>query len=533
MNIVVPAIVGLVLLAGLLTLAFGHKGWSWGTVAAAILALLASGGYVYLAARIAERERAWTKAVRKYEADLLRERDATTLVATGEPQPIPGEKSLVALADEEARWRRVLERVETWRGRSWQQATFAPPQADNPGTITLPEQEAPAEEPAAAEDAAGGEAADGAAAEAEKPAGGGGPALPINAGAQVSVFDDASLEEGGRFLGVFRVVAAAYDPAAKRTTLQIVPAVPPDATDRRAWSKPYDSVTVYEDLPADRWMAFHRMPSQATGDDAGVLPPPAKANAKDLLAKLERLEAEFERHDTEVEGEPEEIAAQIAAGTVVPGRYWAEVEFTEAHDLDEGVVKRITDLLAPDIDNEDMVKKTFEAGDTAELDLQTARDLGGKVKILKVIDRRPLADAVTSLLGGAIPGGAEGLRADGIAALRRTLEAEIAALEQATARLAATQQNVMGQQSSFDEERRDLQADLDQWQADVTAAEQTAGAFEQRLKRLAGELAATVKAIGALGRELTAGMDRLTAEIDRRTPPPVRGGSLPPTVPTR
>jgi hypothetical protein len=519
MNIVVPAIVGLVLLAGLLTLALGHKGWSWGTVVAAILALLASGGYIYLAARIAERERAWTRVVRKYEADLLRERDATTLVATGEPRPIPGEKSLVALADEEVRWRRVLQRVDTWRGRSWKQATFAPPKADAPGAITLPEQEAPA-------------AAEGAA-EGEKPAGGG-EALPINVGAQVSVFDDVKIEEGGRFLGVFRVVAAAFDPASKRTTLQIAPAVPPDDTDRRAWSKTYDAVTVYEDLPVDRWMAFHRMPNQATADDAaGVLPAPAKTDAKDLLAKLERLESEFERHGVEVAAEPDEIAAKIAAGTAAPGRYWAEVEFTEPHDLEAGVVKRITELLAPDIDNDDMVKKTFEAGDTAELDLQTARGLGAKVKILKVIDRRPLADAFTWLLGGALPGGEGNLRADGFAALRRRLEAEIAALEQATAQLDSAQQNLTARQSRVAEERGELRTDLDQWQADVAAAQQTAGAFEQRHKRLAGELAATLQAIGTLGRELTAGMDRLTAEIDRRTPPPVRGGSLPQPAPPR
>ncbi len=524
MNILVPAIVGLVLLAGLLTLAFGHKGWSWGTVVAAILVLLASGGYIYLAARIAERERAWTKVVRKYEADLLRERDATTLVAQGEPRPIPGEKSLVALADEEARWRRVLERVETWRGRAWKQATFAPPQADAPGTITLPEQEAPAAAAAAPE----------AGPEGEKPAVVSGPVSPVNAGAQVSVFDDAAFEEGGRFLGVFRVVAAAFDAATKRTTLQIVPAVPPDATDQRAWAKAYDAVTVYEDLPVDRWMAFHRMPSQATADaTAGVLPAPAKTDPKALLAKLERLEAAFTRHGTEVEGDPEEIAARIAAGTAAPGRYWAEVEFTAPHDLDEGVVKRITDLLAPDIDDEDMVKKAFAAGDTVELDLQTARQLGDKVKILKVIDRRPLADAFTALLGGTIAGGREGMRADGIAALRRTLEAEIVALEQATERLASAEQNVTGQQARFDEERQALQADLEQWTADVTAAEQTANAFEQRLKRLAGELTAAVQAIGRLGGELTAGMNRLAAEIDRRAPPPARGGSLPPAGATR
>ena len=90
-----------------------------------------------------------------------------------------------------------------------------------------------------------------------------------------------------------------------------------------------------------------------------------------------------------------------------------------------------------------------------------------------------------------------------------------------------------GQQTRFDAERQDLQTDLEQWKADVAAAEQTASGFDQRLKRLAGELAATVQAIGRLGRELTAGTDRLTAEIDRRAPPPVRGGSLPPAVPAR
>jgi chromosome segregation ATPase len=155
------------------------------------------------------------------------------------------------------------------------------------------------------------------------------------------------------------------------------------------------------------------------------------------------------------------------------------------------------------------------------------------VKILKVIDRRPLADAFTSLLGGAIPGGAGNMRADGFAALRRMLEGEIAALEQATAQLESAEQNVTARQSRIEEERGELRTDLDQWQADSAAAQQTAGVFEQRHKRLAGELAATLKAIGTLGRELTAGMDRLTAEIDRRTPSPVRGGSLPQPAPAR
>jgi hypothetical protein len=524
MNIVVPAIVGLVLLAGLVTLALGHKGWNLGTVAAAILTLLASGGYVYLAARIAERERAWTKVVRKYEADVIRARDAETVTADGRRQPIPGEKSLAALADEEARWRRVLERVETWRGRTWKRSSFAPPQGDAPGTITLPEQEVAAAEPApAAEPAEGGPA------DAPPVAPVAAPVVPITAGAEVSVFDDAPLEEGGRFLGIFRVVAATFDAAAKRTTLQVVPATPPDQRDRGAWSKTYDAVTVFEDPPVDRWMAFHRMPQRMDGD---ALPDPAKAPPERLLDQLERLEADLERHGTEVEGEPAEIAARLAADQVTPGRYWAVVEFTAARDLEPAVVKRITDLLAPDFDDA-MVRKSFEPGDVAEFDLQSALALGGDVKIVKVFDRRPLTDAFTSLRGGTIAGGADNpLKADGMAALRRGLEAEMAALERATMRLETARGDVQKQHEGFDAERQALRDDLGRWLTDVTAAERTAAAFENRLQRIQGELTAAEQAIGALGAELTAGIGRLTATIDGQTPPP-RGGAVPPAGRTR
>jgi hypothetical protein len=79
----------------------------------------------------------------------------------------------------------------------------------------------------------------------------------------------------------------------------------------------------------------------------------------------------------------------------------------------------------------------------------------------------------------------------------------------------------------------ELQDDLRQWQADVTAATRTADAFDARLQRLAGDLAATVKAIGTLGRELTAGSERLIGEIDRQAPAAVRGGGLEPAGRTR
>lgn len=530
MNIVVAAILGLVLLAGLLTLAFGHRGWSWGTVVAAVLALLAAGGYAYLAARIAERDRAWKQVVRKYEGDVLRERDAQALDAEGRPRPMPDGKSLVQLAAEEARWRRALERVDTWRGRAWREASFTPPKEGEPGTILLAEQEvvAPAAEPEAAPAPAEDGAEDGEA--AVEPPPGGDANVPLAAGAEVSVFDDAPLEEGGRFLGIFRVVAAEFDPAAKRATLKVVPAAPPDEADLRAWSKTYEVVTVYEDLPVDRWMAFYRMPGRAAADTAGTeLLDPAKSDPEELLARLERLKEEFTRHETEieVEGDPADFAAGLVAKKPQPGRYWAVVEFTEDHALEDAVVERIKELLAPEIDDESMIKSTFTAGESAEFDLQTALDLGAAVKIVKVLDRRPLSDAFTMLLGGTLPGGEGPLRAEGLATLRRRLEAELAALERSTGQLAAALENVAGQRTVVDQDREALLADLRQWKLDVEAAEKTAAAFEARLRRLSGSLAATVQAIGTLGRELTAGMGRLAAEVDRRAPAPSRGGSLP------
>lgn len=59
MNIVLLAILGIVLLTGLVAFGIGHKGWSWGSVAFAFLAVFAAIGFVYLASRVAERERVW------------------------------------------------------------------------------------------------------------------------------------------------------------------------------------------------------------------------------------------------------------------------------------------------------------------------------------------------------------------------------------------------------------------------------------------------------------------------------------------
>ena len=64
MNYVLLGLIALVLVAGLVAFGVGHKRWSWGTLIAAILVLLAGTGYLYVAARLAAYEWSWTRFVR-------------------------------------------------------------------------------------------------------------------------------------------------------------------------------------------------------------------------------------------------------------------------------------------------------------------------------------------------------------------------------------------------------------------------------------------------------------------------------------
>ncbi|NBX29956.1 hypothetical protein EBR04_05825, partial [bacterium] len=139
MNIVVLAAIGLLVLVGLIAVGLGHKRWNWGTVAAAFLVLVATTGYLYLAARVADRDRGWMRAVQRYETNIARARDAVQPSPRGGLAPIEGQLSLTALEAKRDRQRRALARVETWRSPGWENASFAPPKdATATGQIDLP-----------------------------------------------------------------------------------------------------------------------------------------------------------------------------------------------------------------------------------------------------------------------------------------------------------------------------------------------------------------------------------------------------------
>ncbi len=545
MDVVLLAVIGLVLLLGLVAIAIGNKGWSWGTVAAAVLLLLAATGYIYLAARLAERERSWREKIAKSQTQIDRIEGTD-----GAP------KSLASLRNQRDRWMRALAFVDTWRGRAWEKATLTPPRDGKPGTISI--------EMASEESELG----------------------PLSAGAEVAVFDNANVEDEGRFLGLFRVQAVKANKGDENCLLTIVPAAtpaPPSEADTKLWTRNYDEVTVYESLPVDRWLAFHRTPADAAGADGGEAdgkgddgdaasrwrPRPQKTSGEDSLKSLEEQMEALAQHDKTVpEDEWPQLGEKLAGGEILPGRYWAVVEFTknvkftkadaftldDAAEAEPGGEEEDDDMGAPgepigapigdavgegaDAGGGDasgpeptagaitkrFKLKRFKEGETAEFDLQTALELQNDkqwVRITSVTERRPLADPFTALRGSELSAKtADGqpVRAEGIDAIRQGLLVEMASIEQATTRVKASQDNVESQANAVAQEKKQLDGDLTSWAKDVTAATETAAVFDDRLRAATIELAALENSIVRLGKELTGAWATLTETIDAAAP---------------
>jgi len=536
MDVVLLAVIGLVVLLGLVAIAIGNKGWSWGTVAAAILLLLAATGYIYLAARLAERERSWREKIAKSQKEIDR---------INPPDGAANGTSLDSLRNQRNRWARALAFVDTWHGRAWEKAALSPPRDGKPGTISI---EMASDESELA---------------------------PVAAGTEVAVFDDASVSDEGRFLGLFRVQAVKANKGEENCQLTIVPAAapaPPSEADTKLWTRNYDEVTVYESLPVDRWMAFHKTPAGAEGEaDADGTsasrwrPQPQKTTGEDSLKSLEEQMEGLAQHGKEVpEGEWPQLGEELASGEILPGRYWAVVEFTQnvtftkaakfapdngaepepGSDDDEDVAAPGEPIGAPigapvgddkaagggeeasgpeptaGAITKRFKQKRFKEGEKAEFDLQTALELQNDkqwVRITSVTERRLLSDPFTAIRGSAFSAKtADGqpVRAEGIDAIRQSLLVEMTSIDQATTRITASHDNVEAQTAAVAEETKQLQGDLSSWDKDVSAATETAQAFDDRLRAATIELAALENSIVRLGKELAGAWGTLTATID-------------------
>lgn len=501
----------LVLLGGLVSLGMGHRRWSIGTVVAGFLVLLAGATFIYLAARLADRERVWARRIDDYRRKIAKADEDQSPDAEGVLVPAGGgPESLERLRAKRDRWRRGLDRVDTWRDRHWDNASFQPPNDETAtGRIEL---------------AADGNAED---------------SPPIGVGSHVFLFDSAKLEDGGVYLGEFLVQSTAYDQASKRHVLTVSQTAPRDEYDKRVLRMPHDSVIVYETLPVDRWLAFYRT-RERNVDGADTVQPDKQdpAEVQELLENsaieslVKRFVDTFRQHEEDVPKEEWDKAAAEAAEK--PGTLWADVEFTKPHSF------RADGAAPAAAEADEGPKQDFEPGERAEFDLQTARSLeadGGVATIERVFRRRSLTDALTLLHGsrGAPDDDDEQDRGvEGTATLLKVLQDEIAALERSNTRLEASIAAAKGNTEDEGKVIRELEDDLrgtpddaNSWRLDVEEAGRVAAAFQRELEGTNAALEASERAIVDRGRELTEIMARLAREIDRVAPPPERRAARP------
>jgi len=475
MEIILLVVIAVVFLVGLVAFAMGRQGWNWGTIIAGILVLLASLGFTFLAGMVGQQERAWREIIAGYEKEIAKKREGI-----GGEGADSAQQSIAALELEKARWQRVWNLVDEWGGRSWPNASFTPPLEGRAGSITVEDVEK----------------------------------LTAVAGAEVYVFDEADIAEGGAFLGAFRVDAV------NGNKLSISPASPPTEEDDKLWAKPRETVRVYETLPNDTWLAFHTLSptkgAAAEADEESVLPEPKITDPEALLNHLEgRLEEVRQHAEIVPEEKLPEIIENLRQGTISPGRYWATVEFKQPTSFP--------------IKGQEPAQ--FESGQTGEFDLETAQKLKdeGVVEIVAVESRRPLVDPLMAIRGGEHAGADGGgtVQTEGLLFMRRMLESDIVDILAMTERLKAAKTTAESQRGIHAREAGDLGDDLKNWQADAEAAEQTATKFEQRVADLGTELAGLETAIVELGRELAGASALLASEIDAAAPHPARAGAQP------
>lgn len=538
MSYVDMAIVGglfIVIVMTLVAFGMGHKRWSIVSVIAAFLVALTIPVYFYYASLLLAHEWRWAQAARSLEAKIARVRDAkepsTAEDSGGVLVPIEGTPSIEELRQARDRWERALTRVDNWRGRHWEKATFTPPPADGQnGSIMLP---VAAAEPAPGTDDAAEPAEPAVDPEGDIPATPAAPAAPIDPGATVYVFDDTPLVdgEGGKYLGAFIVQAVATVDG--RQELSIQQTAPRDAYDANVWSQAYDSVSVYTELPNDRWLAFSETRGtpageEPTGNDAKIAPPPIKRGEEfidelvpeldvpsDGLAKYMNFRERVKQHALSANAVPEaideaqwpDLRARIASGDILPGEYWAEVTFNERADMEE--------FLGVDAD-------TLGDDPSLSIDAELASAFeqaeAGKVTIDKVFYRRPLVDGQTLLHGTALPGNEDGLVSDGLAALRLVLQREIAALEDAKLRLDKGLTKARGELEILDTQKGQFKDDLEKWERDVAEATRLADRFEAEAAAAAAALAEAEAMVVELGREFVGEIRDAVQEVDRVAP---------------
>ena len=359
-------------------------------------------------------------------------------------------------------------------------------------------------------------------------------AAPIDPGTTIYVFDDTPYAAGGggNYLGAFLVQSV--DTVDGRQALTVQQTAPRDAYDTKVWSRAYEAVSVYTELPSDRWLAFsetHGTPPETEPSDTDAkIAPPARKRASDILdalvpelasggegmAKYMNFRERVKQHSLSASDVPEaideaqwpDLRERLARGDAIPGEYWAEVTYNDRADMEAFLGVAPEDL-------------GDHAGASIEMELASAfaeKD-ADKLTIDKVFYRRPLMDAQTLIHGIALPGDDGSLVSDGLAALRLVLRREIAALEIAKTRLDTGLKQARAELDIVSTQKRQSEEDLQQWSRDVTAATRLADRFEAEANAAASRLAETERQIVELGQGVVSEMGKAVQDVDQVAPP--------------
>jgi hypothetical protein len=553
------AILMVVLLAGMVTVSLGWKKWHPATIVAAWLLLIAAGGFVVLASMRAEREAAWTELVRRYEAGTRRLVDAVAPGEDGLYKPVGQAEldnlsacSLETLEQSRDAWRRVLEQVDSWRGRSWPNSTFSPPDAENPGLLAIDMPVDPT----------------------------------ISEGAILYVFDQLPEDDvpvdgtAEGFVGAFRVEKVEGKEVSIRP-LHDNPDNPLLAQDRERWNRPHDLVTVYESLPVDRREFRTRVkrtlvpsadltvaslpidgedaaaedPDQAgVGSDGPGIPsapdsdPPPPPDVRwafvtfdqDYVWKPED-EPEgapgvaFQANDEFPEFPAREVARLLAEGVkfryrwqLPPGVYWADVTLAE-------------DWSPPGEKDPDGSPITHPSGSTIRipLDAAWALEAAGRAKIEDRLRMRPLADGSTILDGipevnwGSVlvtlnrdpelrvaiqrsEGKLENADAEGLNRIAVSVGRSIDDLQRLRERLEMADGVAKRRRDDLREIEKTVREELASWQQDSEDADAIREALRLRVEQTDAALRAAESEVSSLAETYRRALRLVATEIGRR-----------------
>ena len=339
MQYVFIGLIIILLLAGAVALALGRKDINRATLVFAWLVLVTTAGFIFLAGRVAERERVWREQVRDLSTQIrtttygnyagkvffisdsadedtpgLRQkihklggslsnskniRSNIDVVVVNDPENIPPkaeefslevlDKNDIANALTETlegldaaiiQKRREQARIETWRNRHWSSAFFTPPKVEpEAGNVGLYKA-----------------VSNGAlrlilsAEDSEK---------PVNTGAELALFNLETDDERG-FLGIFSIEEVGQREG-NLLALSIAPLTTPDAHDLAAWkdwllftrAAKNPRIAVYEDLPSSNELSFDAL-TALVGTEVETAAGPIASNGlegmrRDLLQELSKV----------------------------------------------------------------------------------------------------------------------------------------------------------------------------------------------------------------------------------------------------